>query len=457
VTSETGTERFHRLLYLGVQRLRGRRVGEYLRQLLEWERLPAEAFHRLRAERLAGTLEYARSRVPFYGSARWREALERGDPRELRSWPVLDRETIKAHLSDLIARPIPPDHYIRRTSGSTGTPLGIAMDRDSASWGWATDYRGLLWHGIAVGARCLRLTHKREGGVAEWIRNWRALHTQDMSAPVLKAAVRYMQTARPVYVSGHVSAVTELARFARQAASNGASPLVPYAKVLGEALHPFQRQEIEQGLGAQVIGTYGCNETGTVAYECPAGSLHIFAEHVEVEILRDGQPVRAGEVGDIALTCTTNRAMPLVRYMVGDRGRLSPDSCACGRPHPVIAEVEGRTGDVLLSADGVPVHGAALGELLKEISAKAPTALGRVLFEQHDPRTWTVLVQAGPDFGDTVADLLVEGVKGIYGQACEVAVRQVPEIPREPSGKLRFYRRRVADAKSPPASPEGFR
>lgn len=228
---------------------------------------------------------------------------------------------------------------------------------------------------------------------------------------------------------------------------------MPFAKVLGEVLYQFQRREIEQGLGARVIETYGCNETGTVAYECPAGSLHVFAEHVEVEILRDDQPVPLGEIGDIALTCTTNRAMPLIRYRVGDRGRLSPDPCSCGRPHPVIAGIEGRTGDFLLTAAGVPVHGAALGEVLKQIIARfPPTTLGRVVFEQHDLQTWTVLVQPGPDFGHDVAALLVDGVKDIYGKACRVTVRLVPEIPREPSGKLRFYRRSGAAASQSPES-----
>lgn len=117
--------------------------------------------------------------------------------------------------------------------------------------------------------------------------------------------------------------------------------------MFGELIHDFQRHEIEQGLGARVIETYGCSETGTVGYECPAGSVHIFAEHVEVEILRNGKPARPGEAGDIVLTCTTNRVMPLIRYRVGDRGRLSPDPCRCGRPH--------FQGLVLVADPGPPV------------------------------------------------------------------------------------------------------
>lgn len=453
VRPETPRERFHRLLLLGVQHLRGRPVGPYIRQLQEWERLEPKAFDRLRAERLAHTLDYARTHVPLYQSGPWHEALRRGTAGDLRSWPILERTEIQAKTTQLLAQPLPPSHYFRRTAGSSGTPLGVAMDGDAAAWAWATDYRGLLWHGIPVGARSLLLLHRHENALAEWIRNRMPLPTTDLTAERLSEGVRYLQARHPIYVSGYVSAVAELARHAKLIAPQAPRPLVPFAKVLGEMLFPFQRQEIEQGLGARVIETYGCNETGTVGYECPAGSLHIFAEHVEVEILRDGEPVDPGETGDIVLTCTTNRVMPLVRYRVGDRGQLSPEPCRCGRPHPVLARIEGRIGDVLLTAAGGRVHGAALADLLKKIIANSPpAAIGRVLFEQHDARTWTVLVQPGPAFSDHIAALLTDGVRAIFGDECRVTVKPVPEIPREPSGKFRFYR--VADAARNASSPQ---
>lgn len=454
---ETANERFHRLLFFAVQRLRGRPLGRYIRRLQEWERLEPDAFQRLREERLAQTLEYARGRVPHYRSGAWRQALQR-ESRSLRSWPVLEREEIQAHGVDLLARPIPSGHYFRRTSGSTGNPVAIGADADAAAWAWANDYRGLLWHGISVGALALKLRHVRESVPAEWIRNQRLLWTGDLSPAHLTEAVRFLQTARPKYAWGYVSTMVELARHAKLVAPQSPRPLVPFVKVLGEMLFPSQRKEIEEGLGARVIETYGCSETGTVAYECPAGSLHVFAEHVEVEILENGEPVEPGQTGDIVLTCMTNRVMPLVRYRVGDRGRLSPEPCACGRPHPVIAGIEGRIANTLFTAAGVRTHGALLAQLVKNtIVTSPPTAIGQVLFDQHDLRTWTVLVQSGPGFDDNTAAFLADGVRAIFGQECDVAVKLVPEIPREASGKFRFYRTARGVAPAPTGAETGRR
>jgi phenylacetate-CoA ligase len=442
ITPEAAGERFHRLLYLAVQRLRRRPLGAYIRKLREWERLGPEAFQALRAERLSNTLAYARSRVPLYRSKVWQDAFQRGSPGDLRTWPVLEREIVQAHEDQLLAQPTPRGRYFRSTSGSTGKPLRVWMDPPAATWAWASDYRGLLWHGIRVGALALTLRPRTAGALGEWIRHNHLVPATDLSPARLTKAVDFLQTRKPTYVWGYVSAVVELARHAGVIAADAPRPLVPYVKVFGEMLYPFQRKEIEDGLGARVIETYGCNETGTVAYECPAGSLHVFSEHVELEILNDGEPAGPGELGDIVLTCLTNRVMPLIRYRVGDRGRLSPVPCSCGRPHPAIYGIEGRAGDLLLTTTGARVHGtAALGLVLKKILGTAPaSAIGRVLFEQHDPRTWTVLVQKGPGFNENLIAALQDGVRAVFGQECRVTVKPVSEIPRDPSGKFRFYR-----------------
>jgi phenylacetate-CoA ligase len=443
---ETLNERFHRLLYAAIQQARGRPLARYLGQLQQWEQLGPGEFALLRRRRLRETLAFARERVPLYRGAEWSGASARGDA--LRAWPVLERDVVQTRGDELLAQPLPRGVYFKRTSGSTGRPLAVAIDPDGAAWAWANDFRGLAWHGISLGAHSVSLRPRTEGALAEWVRNRYAVPADDLTEERLTRAVEHIVRARPTYVWGYTSAVVELARRAYAMAPDARRPLVRFAKVFGEMLYPFQRRQIEADLGARVIETYGCNETGTVAYECPEGSLHVFAEQVELEIVRDGEPVPPGEMGDILLTCFSNRAMPLVRYRVEDRGRLLPDPCPCGRPHPVLADIEGRSGDLLLTASGGRVHGtAALGAVLKHTSALVPPhALARVLFIQHDPRSWRVLVQPGPTFGDEDPPRIIECLKETFGAECHVVVDVVPEIPREPSGKFRFYRSAVAQA-----------
>jgi phenylacetate-CoA ligase len=180
---------------------------------------------------------------------------------------------------------------------------------------------------------------------------------------------------------------------------------------------------------------------GPIAAECPAGSMHIMSDNVHIEIFRDGAPAEPGEFGDIIATSMRNRAMPLIRCKIGDTGRLSPEPCVCGRPYPVLAELVGRAADLFVTADGRKVHGYALGRGLQELLNTAPLgAVHQVLFQQIDPLHWKVLVESGNGFDTPLATSLTELVRVNFGNECDVQIERVPVVPRETSGKFRYYR-----------------
>jgi len=209
----------------------------------------------------------------------------------------------------------------------------------------------------------------------------------------------------------------------------------------GEQVYPFQREEIEAHLGARVIEAYGCTEVGPIAAECSMGSMHILAANVRIEIFRDGEPVPHGEFGEIVATTLINRGMPLVRCAIGDQGRLSPDPCGCGLPQPVLAELRGRAADLLMKADGTLVHGSVLGSALHDYIGKPPLgAVQKILFEQTDRNTWQVQVEAQQCTDIAALDSqIAELVRNTFGADCRVQTSIVARIPREPSGKFRYY------------------
>ena len=92
------------------------------------------------------------------------------------------------------------------------------------------------------------------------------------------------------------------------------------------------RKFIEKAFGAEVFDIYGCTEIKEIAWECEKHEgYHINEDDVYVEILHGESPAKPGEVGDIVLTDLRNKAMPLIRYRIGDRGLLIAGNCSCGR------------------------------------------------------------------------------------------------------------------------------
>jgi phenylacetate-CoA ligase len=151
----------------------------------------------------------------------------------------------------------------------------------------------------------------------------------------------------PRAISGPTSCLLELGEFMH------GFPLES-AITFGEVLTPEDRQELKQYFGAKVLDLYSASETGHISWECPSGSgYHMNADAVVVEVLDDAdRPVPGGEMGHLVLTTLWNPTMPVIRYRIADLGRLLPHPCACGITLPLMAQVEGRVVDRLLSHDG---------------------------------------------------------------------------------------------------------
>jgi phenylacetate-CoA ligase len=113
-----------------------------------------------------------------------------------------------------------------------------------------------------------------------------------------------------------------------------------------ELLAPSSRKARTEGFGVPVFDEYGAWELLNVYYECRCGGRHIAQDRVLVEIVGDdGDPVPNGTEGWVVATHLRERAMPLVRYWLGDAGLIEPGRCPCGRRFRTMRLTKGREND----------------------------------------------------------------------------------------------------------------
>ena len=140
-----------------------------------------------------------------------------------------------------------------------------------------------------------------------------------------------------------------------------------------------------------------------------------------------------GEKGEIVITHMSTGEFPFVRYRTGDVGRLSDESCPCGRSLPLLAEIEGRSTDFVRAADGTVLHGLALIYVLREIPQIEE-------FKIVQETLSNITVQLVTTTGDT--DLLEATVTDQFrrrlGESLVVKFDYVSKIEREASGKFRY-------------------
>ncbi len=431
-------------LYTFLQALRGRPFGRFIREIRARERLDSKAYDRWVEQQLAWMLGYAKERVPFYQTGAWRDTTP-GGRAALATWPVLEKGHLRADFDTLLADPQPRNTLIQKTSGSTGSPVRVAMTYHADAWGWAEKYAGRLRFGIPVGASSLRLSHDSRP-LRDSLLGQKCIPAFT-SEQMVDEALDYLRRHRPMLVEGSPSALFYLARRFREKGVR--RPFVPFARIGGEQLYGFQRTAIESCIAETVVNSYASTETGALAYSCREGSLHVCADHVHLEIFNGDTPAEIGEFGDIVTTSLRNTAMPLVRYRVGDRGRLSPQNCPCGVPQAVLLDLQARSEDQFQTADGDVRHGSELVSQLDEFYADPATdPVRQVQFVQKNRVEWEVLVEIAPAPAvdnhalptlPAIADGLTIIVRRTFGQECRVEIRYVEEIPRV-SGKLRYYR-----------------
>lgn len=113
------------------------------------------------------------------------------------------------------------------------------------------------------------------------------------------------------------------------------------------------RQLMFDAFGARTVDRYSTEEFGILALQCPSSDhMHIVAPNFIIEVLDEqNQSVSTGAVGRILITWLANRAMPIVRYDLGDLVRLDY-SCPAGITWPAVSEVVGRVRDYVTWQDG---------------------------------------------------------------------------------------------------------
>jgi phenylacetate-CoA ligase len=433
--------------------LRGRTLRQW-RYGAETDRLVHEAFEReqwspaqwtrWREARLQHLLHRAVTRVPYYRDL-WASRRRRGDTRSwerLEHWPILDKDAVRSAPRLFVADDCKTSQmFHEHTSGTTGKALDLWWSKRTVrEWYALFEARCRLWHGVSRDDRWAIL-----GGqlvVPSWQKRppfwvWNAaLHQLYMSAYHLapdsvESYVDALKRHRITYLWGYPSALYELAVGAL-GAGHRVDVDLRVVVTNAEPLLPYQRETIRRAFRCEVRETYGMAEIVAAASECPHGRLHEWPDVGMIETLEGGEAVSAGSVGDLVATGLLNDDMPLIRYAVGDRlamARPSMIACECGKRLPVLASVDGRSDDTLVTRDG-----RRIGRLDPVFKAGLPIYEAQILQESLD----RIRIRYVPAPGFTSRDerALEAAVRARMGEV-EIVLEPLVQIPRTANGKFR--------------------
>jgi phenylacetate-CoA ligase len=411
------------------------RLMEEARERDHWT---PEQWQEWKHQRLSFVLDRAATRVPYYRN-HWAERRRHGDLSswlELQNWPLLDKEAVRSRPQDFVADDCDPKKmFYGHTSGTTGTPIDLWRSRTTMRTLYAlSSSRTRGWHGVKNDDRWAKLggqvvTPGRQKEPPFWVWNG-ALNQLYMSSYHLapNLIVHYLDALasyRINYLFGYTSSVFALAQEMIRLGRKDIKLKVVITEA--EPLFDHQRRAIEEAFQCSVRETYGMGEQVTAASECGSGRLHQWPEVGHVEVLADAAMEGESEIGDLVCTSLLNSDMPLIRYRVGDRGRISNHACECGCTLPTMEIVEAGSYDLLITQDGRRILG------LEDVFFNTPIRQAQIVQERLDLIRARYVPAAG--FTAESARSIVKAVQARM-KGVEVILEPVGEIPRAANGKF---------------------
>jgi len=416
----------------------------------QWD--PPEQLQALQTARLRTLLTEAGHHVPYFrdlfASLSFDPEAVRG-PQDLQRLPFLTKAVIRAH-GDALRHGRARDLTRFNTGGSSGEPLVFYIGKERVSHDVAAKWRATRWWNVDIGDREIVVwgspielgAQDRVRAVRDTLLRTELLPAFQMSESKLDAMVARIRQRRPRMLFGYPSALSHIARYAETRGLPMDQLGIRVAFCTSEQLYPDQRAAIERVFGAPVANGYGSRDAGFIAHQCPSGSLHVTAEDIVLEIVGpDGQLLPPGQPGEIVVTHLATRDFPFIRYRTGDIAVLGSQQCSCGRGLPVLQEVQGRTTDFIVAADGTVMHGLALVYILRDL----PELQAFKIVQESLQRTRVLLVP-GTGFDHNLSAAIVQAFRQRLGASVAVELDFVDQIPSEKSGKFRYVVSHVAAA-----------
>ena len=363
--------------------------------------------------------------------------------------PILDKEAVRAAPLDFLADDCDPrEMYAEATSGTTGAPLSLYWSAAThQSWYACFERRVRNWAGVQLGERWATLGGQLIAPINRqrppfWVWNAPAaqlyMSSYHLRPDFLDAYLDEVVHRRIVYLFGYASALDALATHAIERGRRDVQVKVAISNA--EPFYRHQRERIEQAFNCQTRDMYAPAELTVAAFECERGRMHLSPDVGITEVVDDeGRALPPGDIGELVVTSLLNTDQILVRYRQGDRGALAEpgDLCECGRTLPVLACIEGRVDDLIITPDGRKV-----GRLDPVFKAALRIREAQIVQDRLDRVTVRIVPAAGYGEQDELA--VRRGLEDRLG-AMQIEIQVVDQIERTKNGKFRAVVSQLAD------------
>ncbi len=434
----------------------------------EIETLPKEKLKQMQLERLQNIVERAYTQNTFYRKLYNEADVKPSDIKHLediQKLPFLEKKTVRdayPYGMALVSAGSPGGALqIHSTSGTTGKSVPVfATKKDIACWS-DLNARELWMTGLRPGDILMNCYGygMATGGFGF---HYGAMAMDVMAIPMGSDARQYERMLDFIVDFGVVGmCMTPSVGFyvGNKAREHGIDFKQTKLKLglFGAEPWPWEtRLKLEELFNITAYDEYGMTEFLGPGMTCECevrDGMHAWADAFLVECINPetGEPVEEGQDGELVWTWLAADGTAMIRYRSRDLSRLWwEERCACGRTHPKIASIKGRSDDAV-SIRGLIVFPSQVEAALVKFPETG--ANFRIIVDKRagldtfdlkvEVKDATLLEHAERVYA--VTREMIEAVKAITGNAPKVELVAPDTLPRASGGESKTASARVED------------
>lgn len=372
------------------------------------------------------TLTYATVSSPYYRKYR--------NYKNISDFPIVDKQFLKDHWDQIV---IPeyqslPDNREKYTSGSTGTPFKMLMDRYKhcrwiagnkvfrANVG-VMSHEKTLYFSSTVADKNIPMERQDKDNVYY-------INRKHLDDATLTEVLNILKKNNMRTLTAMASILEKMAHFIHDGKAPEWTGKLLAVFSVSEHLKENVRKVISDYFRCPVYVLYANEENGVLAvedgtdYGCRANEVDFFFEVLSMD---SDNPAREGELGRLVITDLFNKAFPVIRYENGDlvswrriNGKL------------YFSQIAGRRIDTLYTTDGKPVH---YFEGISFLEPYMDIRQFQLIQYDYDKFKWVLNTN-----NHNYEEMIIKESKAVFGDDSSWRFEYVDELPKLRSGKVQM-------------------
>jgi len=198
------------------------------------------------------------------------------------------------------------------------------------------------------------------------------------------------------------------------------------------------RDILSKAFGVSDVNEYGVSEVGAIiAFESRESNWLLNRETIFLEIVDSNHSLLSdGKVGDIIVTDLNNKAMPFIRYKVGDLGIIKKGIVVDS--YKILDSIQGRTNDNIRLPSGKISPGLTFYYISRSI-LESSGVLKEFIIRQVELDTFIFDVVSDKPLNNWEVKDIEDKMSTYLEPGLKLRINRVAKINRPPSGKIKHF------------------